>query len=628
MCARQTLITLLAVATAVLLAAPAAADAAERPDRRALTASGPDNRYLLDGEWLFRLDEAGQGLEDAWQRRTSTSGWSPVQVPDAWNAGDESNASMAGTVGWYRKDFRLPTRSERFDWTVRFESVNHRARVWLNGKEIGRNTGAYLPFELRIPADELRRTGTNRLVIRVDNRRLMTDFPPSGTNTQEIPIGGWWNYGGLLREVYLKRIDRVSIDRVDVRPELECRTCDATVRAAVTVRNFDSRTRGVTVTGSFGGNDFRMGTRSVRPGREVTFIRRITVRDPRLWSPDDPNLYSASFRARTLGAQRAEWDLKSGIRSMTVEDGLLMLNHERANLRGFGLHEDDRELGFAIPRSKMRLVGRLAKDLGGTMVRSHYPLHPYFHEYADQIGLMIWSEVPVYALKTAALAEMDVRDAAVELVEANIRENASHPSVALWSIGNELSARPGPAQSDYLRRAARAARRLDPSRPVGYAVAAYPAAGCQTAYSELDVIGFNDYFGWYPGPNGQIADREDLSPYLDSVRACYPDKAIMITEFGAEANRNGPVEEKGTFAHQQDFVNYHSDVFDSKPWLSGSLYWALQEFRVRPGWDGGNPRPSPPIHTKGLITFDGARKPAADDIERRFSATQQFGLPR
>ncbi|HEV2820693.1 MAG TPA: beta galactosidase jelly roll domain-containing protein, partial [Solirubrobacteraceae bacterium] len=286
--ARLSLITLLVVAMAALAAAPAAADAAERPDRRALTAYGPDNRYLLDGNWLFRLDEADQGLQRNWQRRTSTSGWSTAKVPDAWNAGDESTASMIGTVGWYRKDFRLPNRSGSFDWTVRFESVNHRARVWLNGKEIGRNTGAYLPFELRIPADELRRTGTNRLVVRVDNRRLLTDFPPAGVNEQEIPIGGWWNYGGLLREVYLKRVDRVSIERVEVRPELRCRTCDATVRATVTVRNFDSRTRGVTVTGSFGGSRFGLGTRSVRPGREVTFLRRITVRNPRLWSPDKP----------------------------------------------------------------------------------------------------------------------------------------------------------------------------------------------------------------------------------------------------------------------------------------------------------------------------------------------------
>ena len=126
---------------------------------------------------------------------------------------------MTGTVAWYRKDFRLPDARARLDWLVRFESVNYRSRVWLNGVPIGRNTGAYLPWDLRIPRSALKRTGTNRLVIRVDNRRLRTDFPPSGLTGSGDPAGGWWNYGGLLREVYLQRVDRIDITNVVVRPE-------------------------------------------------------------------------------------------------------------------------------------------------------------------------------------------------------------------------------------------------------------------------------------------------------------------------------------------------------------------------------------------------------------------------
>jgi beta-glucuronidase len=99
----------------------------------------------------------------------------------------------------------------------------------------------------------------------------------------------------------------------------------------------------------------------------------------------------------------------------------------------------------------------------------------------------------------------------------------------------------------------------------------------------------------------------------------------MITEFGAEANRNGPVEEKGTFEHQQDFVNYHLGVYATKPWLSGSLYWTLREFKIRPEWDGGNPRPSPePLHQKGVIAYDGSRKPAFGDIQRLFRSVDQY----
>src|SRR6185436_7476406 len=101
---------------------------------------------------------------------------------------------------------------------------------------LGRNTGAYLPFELRLPQNGLKRTGTNRLVVRVDNRRLPTDFPPSGLTGAGDPAGGWWNYGGILREVYLQRVDRIDVTSVVVRPDLPCGTCASTVGMRVITR--------------------------------------------------------------------------------------------------------------------------------------------------------------------------------------------------------------------------------------------------------------------------------------------------------------------------------------------------------------------------------------------------------
>jgi beta-glucuronidase len=218
-----------------------------------------------------------------------------------------------------------------------------------------------------------------------------------------------------------------------------------------------------------------------------------------------------------------------------------------------------------------------------------------------------------------------VRALAVKELGKNINANENHPSVLLWSIGNELSSHPGPVQVSYIAAAAKFAHAMDPTRPVGLAVAAYPSSLCQaTQYKPLDVLGLNDYFGWYPGPSAQIFDRTKLPAYLDAARACYPNKALMITEFGAESNRDGPVEEKGTWAFQQDFVNFHLGVFATKPWLSGAIYWALNEFWVRPGWDGGDPRPNPPLHQKGLITYDGVKKPAWADVQRWYSTTAQF----
>ncbi|MGI8729690.1 MAG: glycoside hydrolase family 2 protein [Solirubrobacteraceae bacterium] len=619
---RRLIIPIALLAGAALTPAASAADGIERGS---VYRDAPDNRFLLGGDWLFRLDKAGVGIKQRFQRQTSKRGWATTQVPDAWNAGDNSVESFIGTVGWYRKDFRLPDARRRMDWLVRFESVNYRARVWLNGRPVGSNTGAFLPFDVRLPRSALKRRGTNRLVVRVDNRRLRTDFPPSGLTGSGDPAGGWWNYGGLLREVYLQRVDRVDLSSVVVRPELECSSCSASVLMRVTVKNYSSRSSSVSVRGRFGAQRVRFASQRVPARGFREFTRRIRVRKPRLWSPASPYLYRARFTVRAGGRKTVATTVHSGIRSIKVVDGRLLLNGRPLSLRGVGLHEDDLVKGAAIDSARRRQIVDQVKQLGATVIRSHYPLHPEIHELADRRGVLIWSEIPVYAIKTRYLKRLAVRKLAARELESNIRANQNHPSVMLWSIGNELSSRPGPVQADYIRRAARRARALDPTRPVGLAVAGYPSAGCRPEYKPLDVVGVNDYFGWYPGPNGQIADRDGLSDFLDLVRSCYPKKAIFASEFGAEANRDGPIEEKGTFQFQRDFVNYHLGVHASKPWLSGSIYWALQEFRVRPNWNGGNPRPNSPIHEKGLLGFDGTRKPAWFDAQRAFAATNQLG---
>jgi beta-glucuronidase len=557
-------------------------------------------------------------------RQSDTAGWSPVEVPNAWNATDESHASMRGSIGWYRKDFRLPSSSARYDWVLRFESVNYRAAIWMNGKRIGSNRGAYIPFEVRVPRATLRRGGVNRLVVRVENRRKPWDLPPASFTPTAVPAGGWWNYGGLLREVYLRRVDKVDIATVQVLPTLPCRACAATVRFKATVHNDARAPQRVRVSGTFGGQRVSLRSKMVRGRGSAVLDGQIRVKRPRLWTPSRPSLYTVRLTAYAGGKARGGWTLRSGIRSIRVERGKLRLNGGGVNIRGAAIHEDDPTVGFALTNELRRQYIDEVRELGATMIRSHYPLHPYFHELADELGILVWSEIPMYAIKTTYLKSATVRSTGADELRKNILANGSHPSIAVWSVGNELSSKPGPVQGEYLAAAAAQAKRLDPTRPVGYAVAGYPAAGCQSEYAPLDVLGINEYFGWYPGPNGQLADRSILSGYLDQVRSCYRDKAIMITEFGAEANREGPVEEKGTYAHQQDFVNYHHSVYASKPWLSGAIYWALKEFRVRPEWEGGNPRPTPPLHQKGVIRFDGTKKPAFYDLQRLYKATDQY----
>ena len=617
------LLRLLPLVLVAVLAAPSLAQAADVPSNKTLYADGPSGRFLMDGQWLFRLDAADQGVRQRFYRQSSTAGWSPVSVPNVWNVGDDSEASMRGSVGWYRKDFELPDKRAALEWAVRFESVNYRSRVYLNGREIGRNAGAYIPFQMHL--DGLRKRGVNRLVVRVDSRRLPTDFPPSGLSVKGNATGGWFNYGGIQREVYLQKLDTVEFDTVRVLPRLPCGRCPATIDYTLGLENVTGRARRISATATYGARRVRLGTRTVSRGRTGEFTGRLRIPKPRLWSPKRPYLYPVRITVSSGGRTVGTYSLKSGVRSLKVSRGRLYLNGRPVNMRGVGVHEDTRTQGFAVDNAfREKLVGE-ARALGATVLRTHYPMHPYIHELADKTGLLIWSEIPVYAVKTSYLKRESVRALAAKEMRRNVETNLNHPSVFTWSVGNELSSRPGPVQGDYIRRASEIAKQIDPTRPTAIAFASYPAAGCQSEYAPLDIIGVNEYYGWYPGPGGKLFDRDGLGPYLDSVRRCYPRHAIIVSEFGAEANREGPVEEKGTYGFQRDFVNYHLNLFAQKPWLSGAIYWALNEFRVKPDWEGGNPRPEPPVHQKGLLTYDTmSRKPAWADVQRFYTGTNQY----
>jgi Glycosyl hydrolases family 2, TIM barrel domain/Glycosyl hydrolases family 2, sugar binding domain/Glycosyl hydrolases family 2 len=623
---------------------------AETPPLKANYRDGPSGRYLLDGTWLWRNDTGNVGIAAHYQDNPGVDGWTKVTIPESWNALDPSSKSFSGGVAWYRKDFRLPSAPTTTTWIARFESVNYEATVWLNGHVIGRNRGAYLPFEFVLPARQLHPGETNRIVVRVDDRRHGYDFPPSGLSVTGSPLGGWWNYGGILRDVYLRAVNQIDLGTPQIRPLLPCSTCNATIAYKVIAHNYSDQTQKVRLNGSYGAQSFSFGAAAIGPGQSLTFTKSITIQHPQLWSPDSPHLYNATLTAfietqhsKTVTKGKGKKKKKvttvtvvetkvgsyffaSGIRSIQVAGGHLLLNGRTLNFRGVGMHEDSQAFGFAINNDLMEQDLLQVKALGATAIRVHYPYNPFIQEEADRLGIMIWSEVPVYSIKAKYLKSQLVRKLASKYVSENVAFNQNHPSIIVWSIGNELSSNPGPVQGAYIRRAANSVHKLDPTRPVGLAVAVGASPRCQTEYKPLDLLGLNEYFGWYPGEQGQAADQSLLADSLDAIHQCYPDKAMVITETGVEANRNGPVEEHGTYQFQEAFVKYHFGLFAQLPWLSGAMYWALKDFRVRPGWTGGNPRPVPPLFEKGLITLDNLQyKPAFGDLKAIFTATKQIG---
>lgn len=602
---------------------------AEVPSGRPRSIEGQDGRYLLGGAWLMRLDPTDAGLAQRLYAQSTSDGWTTTTVPSAWNARDDSQASFLGSVAWYRKDFRLPSRERALAWIARFESVNYRATVWLNGRRVGAHVSGYVPFELDLP--NVARRGVNRLVVRVDNRRPASD-PTGAPGEIPAPPGGWWNYGGILREVSLRAVDRVDVKDVQVIPQLRCPRCAATVTVGASVRNLSHATQTVRLTGRFGSAPIDFGTQAIPARATAAFSRQLVVRRPKLWSPAKPSLYpvrlaatAAQGRARPTPA--AGYALRTGIRTLAVNrSGQLILNGSTVvRFRGVALHEDTLANGPVMSRADRQRVIDLLDASHSTLLRAHYPLDPDFQDLADQEGILIWSEIPAtYQLPEANLGRALFRATALDQLRADILANRNHPSVLAWSVGNEMASAAGRNQASYLRAAAALAKQLDPTRPVALAFAGHPETPCQAAYAPIELLGMNDYFGWYTGFGGNIADRDQLGRFLDDLRRCYPRTAVAVTEFGAEANRDGPLEEKGTYEFQEDFVRFHLGVFATKPWLAGSVYWALQEFRVRPFWGGGNPWPASPVHQKGLVRLDWSEKPAFRALVDAHAKVRQY----
>jgi hypothetical protein len=379
----------------------------------------------------------------------------------------------------------------------------------------------------------------------------------------------------------------------------------------------------------------------VAAGGERELVNRLTIERPRLWQPGRPTLYPMTVyadedRGRRGSVRRAAYKLRFGIRKLeTRPGGAILLNGRRLNLRGASIHEDDRAEGGALSQATRRLLVRRLRHLGATLTRSHYPLHPAFLELFDRHGILYWVDAPVYQLPNTYFDKSKVRDAATRAVILTVRNNLNHPSVMAWSLvnepaenGNELGAF-GPGLTRFIRDASAAAREFDDTRLI--AIDRHSRLGepvTNPAYRYLDALGVNEYFGWYRSVTEADPARgpttvAELGPFLDQVHASNPNLPLVITEYGAEASKYGPVEQRGTYEFQRKFAIDHLRVHVSKPYVNGSIWWALRDFRVHPQWEGGAPPEfaMPPWHNKSLIEEDNSHKPIYNEVRRRWRKT-------
>ena len=511
----------------------------------------------LDGPWFFTLDLFDEGLRQKWYadaplppeqwprpRDYDASAGATLETPSCWNLAQPQWLYFEGAA-WYTRTIEHTIDPTRPTTLLRIGAANYQARVFVNGQFLGTHLGGSTPFCVDLSHALV--PGANRLQIQVDNRRERGRVPMNHFD--------WFNYGGLYREVGLLRLPSVYIAHAGLQlvPDGSFSRLSAQVRLSSPVHASVS----LTVP--------ELGLQTSVPvidGRGTVVIEA----QPQLWSPESPRLYQVEFG---LGAD--VWSDRIGFREIRARGQQILLNGRSIYLRGICVHEDDVLLGKVSTEDDVRRRLGHAKELGCNFLRlSHYPHHGHVARLADELGLLLWEEIPVYwAIDFAQSATLD--DASNQLLEL-IARDCNRASVILWGVGNENE------DSDdrlaFMRQLATLAKQADPSRLVGAACLINREKFCieDRLTDHIDVIGINEYFGWY---------EPDFSGLDRLLHSSSPDKPVIISETGADAQagHRGTVSELFTEDCQAEIYRQQISRIEQAPYVCGMTPWLLYDFR-------------------------------------------------
>jgi beta-glucuronidase len=502
-------------------------------------------------------------------------------VPRDWNSQDDKLLYYEGTI-WYKKSFDYPELKGGNRLFVYFGAVNYRADVYLNGKKLGFHKGGFTPFQFEVTS--IVKEKDNFLIVKVDNKRKAEEVPTLNTD--------WWNYGGITRDVML--VETPSIFISDYRIQLDKSNqnlitgyikLDGENKSGKTInlKIPDLKTSVDIITDNTGKGIFEFKTRTLK-----------------LWSPEDPYLYSISISAgNELIADRI------GFRTIETRGSDILLNGKSIFLKGISIHEENPVRGGRSnsPEDAKLLLG-WARELGCNFVRlAHYPHNEYMVRLADEMGMLVWEENPVYWTIQWTNPET-FTTASNQLREVIIRDK-NRASVIVWSMANET-----PVNADrlkFLTNLADTARMLDNSRFISAALEQHAKNGndqvrvIEDPFAEyVDIVSFNEYIGWYDGLPEKCSKISWDIPY---------NKPVIISEFGADAleGLHGDSLTRWSEEYQEYLYKENIKMITKIPQLRGMTPWILADFRsprrVLPGIQDGWNR-------KGLISENGRKKKA------------------
>ncbi|MBA2347815.1 MAG: hypothetical protein H0V81_05905 [Solirubrobacterales bacterium] len=582
--------------------------------------AGPEGRVPITGPWILRSDKEFKGVSRGWPKGGFAG--STVTVPNSPNAkritGEKGLDSHRGSVGWYRTQISVPAAGP---YALRFESVNHTATVWVDGKKLGRHVGEYLPFEKPVQLA----AGKHTLVVRADWR-------DPAKMKREAFHRTWFNFGGINREVTLRPLGRSEITApvltTRLRPDGK-----AVVDVEIHLRNRDV-TRKVPARGALVRDgkryEFTFPTLKINQGQTNVVDAEVVVEDAALWSPAEPNLYDVELEV----PDETRYRLRTGLRELKKRGRELLVNGRPVQLRGASIHEDSPGRGDAVLPADMDSVVAELKAIGANATRAQHPLSPALMERLDAAGIMVWMGIgPVDAPGAFTSKTRKLRRQSEDRVRQSLFQLQTHPSLVAWNLANEVAGNGHPdGQAAYIDKMARELKRRDPGRLVALDVWGThpPKQPGGSMYRNIDAIGDTNYIGWY-SKNGRPKAELDraLRRHIAGMKRVFPNKIMVVTEFGAEANSDNASAEPGGYAFQAELLRRHIDIYRKDPDLSGMLVWNLRDFAVAPSFNGGSIRREVPdielvpgINQKGLFFYDGKPKPSVQAVRGALEQTR------
>ena len=486
-----------------------------------------------------------------------------MQIPGDWNTQDERLFFYEGTV-WFKKSFSLPPAPSRRGgdrYLLYFGAVNYDCHVYVNTRHVGRHIGGFTAFNYDI--SDLLKDGENTVIVKVDNKRHAEDVP-----TQ---IFDWWNYGGITRDVKLVKIP-LAIGQPSYVEDYSLQLMKADVKAKqreiqVSVK-LNQPLEGHLLMVSIPELKLTLPLKTDAKGTASDIVK-VPAKKLSLWSPDNPKRYRVEIKHYNTSIADS-----IGFRTIETRDKQILLNGQPIFLKGISIHnEKPNGGGRANSAEDARTLLGWAKELGCNFVRlAHYPHHEEMVREAEKMGILVWSEIPVYW--TIAWKNPKTYENAQNQLRDMIARDHNRANIIIWSIANETPH--SPERDTFLGNLAKYARTLDNTRLISMAMEVTGASNYVNRLNDnmheyVDVVSFNQYIGWYRDVNDAPKMRWEI-PY---------NKPVIVSEFGggAKYGYHGDKNQRWTEEFQENLYRENCAMLDKIEGLAGTTPWILKDFR-------------------------------------------------